>query len=72
MAHGINGASISLSQATRYMAMAAADELNGKMVSPWLRLAVESLTETANALGYVLIPISGKPDTSPQVTEVAS
>ena len=51
----INLASIHAVNAARYLAMAAARDMDRKGDNIWLWLGVESLTEIANALGYVLL-----------------
>ena len=51
----IHNASLKASNAARHLAMAAACEMDAQRTHPWLRMAIEELTETANALGYVLV-----------------
>lgn len=62
----IHLSSIKASLAARHLAMAAACEIDCKSNDAWLKLAVEELTETANALGYVLVrtrKIEARPET---------
>jgi len=56
----IHAASIKASHAARHLAMAAARDMDRKGDNIWLGLGVESLTETANALGYVLVRTSAE------------
>lgn len=51
----IHAASIKASHAARHLAMAAARDMDRKGDNIWLGLGVESLIETANALGYIMI-----------------
>ena len=55
MAADITMASIKASNAARYLAMAAAFDMRGNLHNMWLEIGIEVLTETANALGYVLL-----------------
>ena len=54
----IHAASTKASHAARHLAMAAAREIDGKTPDVWLALGVASLTEAANALGYVMVRTS--------------
>ena len=62
---GTHKASHAARDASHYLAMAWAHELQGKPPGWPLARAVEHLTEAANALGYVLIPtrsLASRPD----------
>ena len=51
----IQTASIKASTAARHLAMAAARDLDGVHNNVWLGMGVESLTQAAKGLGYVLV-----------------
>lgn len=51
----LHHASHSASHLARYLAMAAALDLRNIPPTTWLKMSIEALTETANALGYVLV-----------------
>lgn len=55
MSDNLHSASVSAAHAARYLAMAAALDLRNQSLGKWLELGIEGLTETANALGYVLL-----------------
>ena len=54
----LHSASHSASHLARYLAMAAALDLKNIPPTTWLEMSIEALTETANALGYVLVRTS--------------
>mgnify|MGYP001491950396 CR=1 FL=1 len=62
----IHMASIKASTTARYLSMAAG--ISSNIGNVWLELGVESLTETANALGYVLVRTSAQPSAEPEPT----
>lgn len=64
----IHAASIKASHAARNLAMAAARDMDGREPNIWLGLGLESLTATANALGYVLVRTSAQPSAGPEPT----
>jgi hypothetical protein len=69
MNNDIHAASHALRDASHYLAMAWMKELEDKPLGWPMKLAVERLTEAANALGFVLVPARADAPAETPVTE---
>jgi hypothetical protein len=79
MKRDIHGAQCAANDAAKYLAMAWMKELTGEAQGQplgdlgWtMRLAVERLTEAANALGFVLVPTRAEAPADAPATEEAA
>jgi hypothetical protein len=79
MKRDIHGAQCAANDAAKYLAMAWMKELTGEAQGQpigdlgWtMKLAVERLTEAANALGYVLVPTRAEAPAETPATEEAA
>jgi hypothetical protein len=60
MSDNIHAANMAARDAANYLAMCWMRELDGKPHGWPMGLAVERLTEAANALGFVMVPVASR------------